>query len=516
MDKIFEKKSILIFVISAVFIITYIFFLGSYPLLDADETRYVGMAREMMKTNDFMTLYLNGNYFFEKPPLFFWIECISFKLFGASELTARLPIVLLSLMPLGLLFCLCAKAKGLKFAFISSIILMTTLEYAFLTKIAILDSVLASFCVSSVLCYFYTFFTHQKNKKWFWLLVYVFMGLAVLAKGIPGMAVPAGTIIISSVIFKSYKETFKSMLYGLPVFLIIALPWHILMFQTYPDLFYQEYIYKHHILRFLGSDVIHRNEPWYFYIITLIWGLTPYTVMFLGIKNIKSDKIITLNTVAGLWILVFFSLSGTKLITYILPVYPFLAVITAEIWSCYIEKDSKLLKYSILTVYSILVLGVILFPFVSAYLLKEDAGNMYLMQISLAGASFYLIRSIIKNERFNSFVFQAVFTALLIGFVTPLAYRIDYSFGENDLIRFAKFAKQKNYTISTYKTGARYSLLYYSELPKIDFHKNNNINWLNNELNKKNNLLIMRNRDIVHEDVKIKYNGVKYSAVEKK
>lgn len=513
MEKILEKKNILIFVLFVVFIIAYLFFLGSYPLLDADETRYAVMAREMLKTNDFMTLYLNGSCFFEKPPLYFWIEVLSFKMFGISEFAARLPIVLLSVLPLGLLFGLCNKIKGFKFAFIAAATLMTTLEYAIITKIAILDSIFTSFCVSSVLLYFYTFFVEQENKKWFWLFAYIFMGFAVLAKGMPGVVIPFGTILVSSIIFKTHKETLKSFLYGLPVFLLIALPWHILMLKTYPGLFYQEYIYKHHILRFLGSEVINRNKPWYFYILTLIWGLIPHTLIFLGVKNIKLDKFLKLNVIAGLLTLIFFSLSGAKLITYILPIYPFFAVIIAEIWIYYIKNDNKLLKYSMLLINSILAFGALFFPFAAAYILNGETGNMHLMQISFAVSLFYLIRSIAKDERFNSFVFQTVFMALLIGFTGPLAYKIDYSFGQNDLIRFAKFAKEKNYTISTYKTGSKYSLLYYSGLPQIDFHPYDNKEWLNGELKKENNLLIMRNKDIESLPVEIRCRGIKYSAV---
>lgn len=199
--------------------------LGAYPLLDVDETRYVNMAREMFQTKDFLTLYLNGDYFFEKPPLFFWLECLSFKLFGVvSELSARLPIVLLSLLPAGLLLFLCRKVKGDKFAIITTATLFTSLEYIFLTKIAILDSVLTSFVVSSVLCYFYTFYVEEKNKKYFWLFTYVFAALAVLAKGIPGIAIPALTIGISTIVFKTYKETLKCS-WGILVFLLITLPW---------------------------------------------------------------------------------------------------------------------------------------------------------------------------------------------------------------------------------------------------------------------------------------------------
>ncbi|MBP3820103.1 glycosyltransferase family 39 protein [bacterium] len=515
MEKILGNKKLLLLVMVFVFILTYLVSLHSYPLLDVDETRYVDMAKKMLNTNDYMTLYLNGEYFFEKPPLFFWLECLSFKIFGVSEFSARFPIVMLSLLPLGLLFGLCNKIKGFLFAFITTIILMTTLEYALITKIAILDSVLSSFCVSSVLSYFYTFFVEDKNKKWFWLLSYIFMGLAVLAKGIPGFVIPVGTIFISTIIFKTYKETLKSLLYGIPIFLLIALPWHILMLKTYPGIFYQEYIYKHHILRFLGSEVIHRNEPWYFYILTLIWGLIPHTIMFFGIKNIKMDKFLSLNLIAALTTLVFFSLSGAKLITYILPIYPFIAVIIAQIWCHYIEKDNKLIKMSLLILNSILVFGALVFPFVAMYVFKVKLDYMYLVLVALFIVSFYLLSCIIKNKRFTSFVLQSVFFALLLGSETPLAYNVDYSFGQNDLLKFAKIAKENKFTISAYKTGTRYSLLYYSDLPQIVFKNEDNQDWLNEELKKKNNILIMRNRDIENYPVKIKNRGVKYSIIER-
>ena len=71
--------------------------------MDVDETRYVAMARDMFLSKDFLTLYLNGEYFFEKPPLYFWQECLSFALFGKiNEFTARFPVALLEFF---ILFC---------------------------------------------------------------------------------------------------------------------------------------------------------------------------------------------------------------------------------------------------------------------------------------------------------------------------------------------------------------------------------------------------------------------------
>lgn len=429
--------------------------LGTYPLLDVDETRYVNMAREMFNTKDYLTLFLNGDYFFEKPPLFFWLECISFKLTGCiNELTARLPIVLLSLLPAGLLFSLCKKVKGERFAITSTMVLLTSLEYVILTKIAMLDSVLTSFAASSVICYFYTFYAEEKNKKYFWILTYIFSALAVLAKGIPGIAIPALVIAVSTIVFKTYKETFKYC-WGILIFLLIIVPWHLIMLKMYGSLFFDEYIMKHHILRFLGSDVIHRSQPWYFYILTLLWGLFPHIfVLLLKFKHINlKDKFLTLNFIAIMSILIFFSLSGTKLITYILPIYPFFAVLIGTIW--------------------------------------------------------------IKMHKLKLFLFTVISMSILSGFLTPCIYKFNYSFGQNDLMKYAEFAKQNNYTISTYLTGRKYSLLYYGNQSKIDFHTEEDLNWLNKELNKKNHIVIIRNKEIKNLPVKITQKGVKYSIIER-
>ena len=164
MKNFFNKRDNLFLILFISFAIIYVMLLGAYPLLEPDETRYVTMARDMFTSGNYLTLYLNGEYFFEKPPLFFWLESLSFWFFkDISEFTARFPVVILSLLPLGLLFSLSEKVKNQKFAFLNSAILLTTLEYVLITKIAMLDSVLTSLVSSSVLCYFFTFFVSEEK-----------------------------------------------------------------------------------------------------------------------------------------------------------------------------------------------------------------------------------------------------------------------------------------------------------------------------------------------------------------
>lgn len=462
MKNFFNKRDNLFLILFISFAIIYVMLLGAYPLLEPDETRYVTMARDMFTSGNYLTLYLNGEYFFEKPPLFFWLESLSFWFFkDISEFTARFPVVILSLLPLGLLFFLSEKVKNQKFAFLNSAILLTTLEYVLITKIAMLDSVLTSLVSSSVLCYFFTFFVSEENKKYFWYSCYILMGLAVLAKGIPGVVIPAGTILAGTIIFRTYKETtLKNMPAGIVLFLIIALPWHIIMLLKHGSLFFNEYIIKHHLMRFLGAEVIHRNEPVYFYFVTLLWGLFPWIFSLLSSLrkprkfNLENgyDKFLVLNITAILVILLFFSCSGAKLITYILPVYPFFAVLIGHIWY---ERSMK--KFMVIV---------------------------------------------------------AVMT-ILGGFASPFGYKLDYSFGQNDLMQFAKMAKDNNYTISTYKTGKKYSLLYYSGLKNVEFQTGENPEWLRNELCRKNNYLIVRNKEIkdLPVNTEIVKQGVKYSII---
>ena len=534
-----KKKNFWIYlIIGIVLFFGYVFLLGSYPLLDPDETRYVNMAKEMLSSRDFMTLYLNGEYFFEKPPLYFWLECIGFTLLGnVSEWTARLPIVALSILPLALIFDLCRRIKGSRFALISSLVLLTSAEYVLLTKIAILDSVLTSLVASAILFYFYTFFVQEKNKKYFWILTYIFTGLSVLAKGIPGLALPLGVIFISTIVFKTYKETFKYSILGAILVLLITVPWHVLMLKIYPDLFFDEYIYKHHILRFLGSEVIHRNQPWYFYLLTILWGIFPHIFVvlpkivqnaFSSVKekaiNFKFDlknnfsKFLLLATVASVVIMLFFSSSKAKLITYILPIYPFLAILIGNMWLNYIKNDNKIVTKSLLIMNGILTFVGIVAPIVLIFLPKAIKSLfvplLLLAPVVILPFTFFIIKLLKKNKRFKAFLLQIIFISVMIGVLTPFGFNVDYYFGQSDLMKFAQMAKENQNTISTYLVGRKYCLLYYSGLKKIDFKTDEDMEWLKNELKKENNFVIMRNKKIKDLPVKIKEKGVKYSIIE--
>lgn len=468
----------------------FIFFfnIGNYALMDVDETRYVSMARDMFHSKDFLTLYLNGEYFFEKPPLYFWGECLSFALFGkVNEFTARFPVALYGTLSTLLVYFTGKKIISRRYGFISALILATTLEFVMLAKFAILDIVVTTCIGFSVMFGFLTQFVSDKNKKYMWWLFYIFSGLAVMAKGIPGFIVPFAVMFFVTIYNRTFKQIFKPqyILPGFALFFLIVLPWHIVMLKMHDPLFFNEYIMKHHINRFFSSSEIDREQPFYFYFVTVLWGLIPWVFsgIAVGITKLKtfkniavselnnSQKFMMFNIIAFIVTMLFFSSSSTKLITYILPVYFFTAFILGFIWEDYIfnEKYKKPVNLSVYILGGICIFAAIFACFMQYYLpAKIYADVLIIKWFCIVMVAIFGISSILfalKNNRKGVFAVYALLVIITSAFGTKLFYNMDYEFGQNDLMYFAKYAKANNKKIVVLNNERKYSVLYYYGAP---------------------------------------------------
>ena len=206
-DFVFKHQEL--FTILGLCILFYFLFfhnIWAYSLMDVDETRYVSMSEDMFRSKNFLTLYLNHQYFFEKPPLYFWGECLSFAVFGKiNEFTARFPVALYGTLSCFLTYFMGRKLVSRTYGVVAALIQATSIEFLILAKYAILDIVVAT-CVWFSLCFgMYTYFCEEKNKKYFWWLFYLFSGLAVMAKGIPGFVVPFGSMFFIAIFSKKFK-----------------------------------------------------------------------------------------------------------------------------------------------------------------------------------------------------------------------------------------------------------------------------------------------------------------------
>lgn len=541
--KTFTVKHADIFTLIGLLILFFFIFfynIGNYALMDVDETRYVAMARDMFHSKNFLTLYLNGDYFFEKPPLYFWGECISFAIFGkVNEFSARFPVALYGMMSCLLLYFTGKKIVSRSFGVIASLILATSMEFTILAKFAILDIVVSTCVAFAVMFGFITYFCRESRRKYYWWLFYIFSGLAVMAKGIPGFVLPFGTMFFIGIVTGHLKSYFKPKYFivGLLLFLLVVLPWHLIMFHIHDPLFFDEYIVKHHINRFFSSSEIHRAEPVYFYFLTLLWGLIPwvFSAIAVGITKIKTIKKISYNSlslphkyllfnwVGFLVTLIFFSVSKTKLITYILPIYFFTANIIGFAWKDYIEngKYKKAINLSVYILGGIMIFAGFAAMFTKYYLpaqLYQDILNVKWLCIGLV--LFLGISSIIcaiKNKNWGVFFTYVIFMTILSAFGTKEMFNIDYKFGQNDIMEFAEYAKENNNEVVIFGYGKKYSLLYYLGR-HVTFETANNYPYLDKALKNPNTLFIIREDEYKEiaaneDDFEILKTGRKYMLI---
>ncbi|MFU8797455.1 MAG: glycosyltransferase family 39 protein [Gammaproteobacteria bacterium] len=308
-------------------------FLGTRPFSVPDEGRYSEIPREMVERADYVTPYLNGIKYFEKPPLLYWIQAASIKTFGLSEWALRLPTALIALLG-----CLMTYMGGRllydrKTGFLSGIILATSILYYAMAHSITLDMAV-SVALTACLLAFIMGMQYPPGMKRRWLLsaMYIFAGFAVLTKGLIGIVFPAmiiGAWILVCHEWRSLKHMYLPS--GVLLFLVIVLPWHILVQQANPE-FFRFYFIEQHFERYFTMNAGRYKPDWFFIPITLI-GFFPW-IVFLGQAitqqiRMRTKREIFLLLWAGL-ILIFFSLSNSKLIPYVLPIFPPLAIITGH------------------------------------------------------------------------------------------------------------------------------------------------------------------------------------------
>lgn len=357
--------------------------LGTRPLSNPDEGRYTEIPREMAVSGDFVTPRLNGVKYFEKPPLVYWLSALTFRQFGVNEFTARLWGALFAIFGVLLTYAAGRALYGRGTGIWAAISLSTTLIYYVLSQIILLDMAVAV-TMSGALFAFIVAMREPAGKKRFGLFMgmYMFMGLATLSKGLIGIAIPGAVMFFWILLLNRWKALWPFYpISGTLLLLAIAAPWHVLAAQANHD-FLNFYFYHEHWLRF--TTTIHRRyEPWWFFIPIFIGGLFPW--VFFSVRSIrlslpggwKARKKHAEAWFLVIWILfiiLFFSKSQSKLVPYILPVFPACAVLVgrflSNLWQG--ETDMKCRAGAIGFAVTCLLLGIAAF----AYPAPEDQPEM--------------------------------------------------------------------------------------------------------------------------------------------
>ena len=324
-------------IILALFAALFLVFLGSRPLSVPDEGRYSEVSREMLVTHNFTTPKVDMVPFLDKPPVYYWLGAGSMKLFGVNKFAIRLPGALCALLGILMIYFACRRIFDRKTGIISAIVLGTSPLYFFAAHYANLDLEVTIFITLSLLSFLVGYVDKSEYRRyWFWGQ-YAFMALAFLTKGLIGIAFPA-MIIGSWILITNNWSLLKKMEIPLGVLIIFLLcaPWVLKVQQENPQ-FLRYFFYFQQVRRFLLTGYNNQFGFW-FYLPIIFAGTLPWSIIAIPgigkfktlLKNLSQYFIELFLVLWAVLVIIFFSIPSSKIVGYILPAIPPIAILIAR------------------------------------------------------------------------------------------------------------------------------------------------------------------------------------------
>ncbi|MHB8798599.1 MAG: phospholipid carrier-dependent glycosyltransferase [Thermoanaerobaculia bacterium] len=309
------------------------------PLVDPDEGRYAEIPREMLVTGDWILPHENGLVYIEKPPLSYWLVAGSYRLFGVNEAAARFPGKLATVGTMLALFLFARRQAGERAGALAALFFGGSLLGFGLARIVLIDPILTAAQTAAVLSFaaLAERDLSRPRERALALGFAVAVAAAVLLKGLVGVLLPGGAVLLWTAA-TGRTRPLRTLLSPLPVlaFLALAVPWHVAAALREPG-FLRFYFVHEHFERFLLPDHRRPGAPWYF-LAVVAGGFLPFTPLLPRLRAIWPGRrragwaARPLETFLFLWVLLvvaFFSLSKSKLIPYVHPVFPALALLLA-------------------------------------------------------------------------------------------------------------------------------------------------------------------------------------------
>jgi len=298
-----------------------------------DEGRYAEIAREMLASGDYVTPRLNGLKYFEKPPLQYWFSALGFRVFGLDEWTARLWPATTGFTLIVVAVCLWWRWRGPDTGLVVGSVLASAWGVLLGAQILTLDIGLAFFHSLALLAFIGAHRPRAtpKARAWAMMLVWAAMAGAVLSKGLVGIVLPGLALVVYAAVERDLSVLRSAFtLRGIVVFLALTLPWFVLVQRANPE-FFDLFFVQEHFRRYLEPGHNRPGQWWYFLAIGALF-LLPWTGSvpgaFKDAWHAPREGTLRPGRLLVIWalvVLVFFSLSRSKLPFYILPALPAVA-----------------------------------------------------------------------------------------------------------------------------------------------------------------------------------------------
>ncbi|MDP8263531.1 MAG: glycosyltransferase family 39 protein [Candidatus Ancaeobacter aquaticus] len=341
-----------------------LFFLGngSFPLIGDSEGNYAELAREMMEMKDFIVPHLNYVPYLEKPPFFYWLTALTYKVMGCNEAAARLWAAIPALGLVIITYGAGARLKNRLYGFMSALILGTSFGFIMMSKICYMDMLFSCLIGLSLLLFYVGI---EKHARKYFYMFYIVLALAVLTKGFAGIILPVLVIIAYICVTRRWRILKNIyLLEGVIIFIVVAAPWHVAAAIKNKE-FLWYYFINEHVYRYLGIryPIDYFHGPIYYHVLRLFAMLFPWSIfipagIYYYIKKIGKKENWLFFAVWFLTILIFFSLSKAKANYYMLSALVPVALCIGLVWEAGIVDMARKIERRIVAItFSIYILA---------------------------------------------------------------------------------------------------------------------------------------------------------------
>ncbi len=449
-----------------------IIMLGSWGLTESSEARYATITKEMVLNNDFLNPTLLGIKHFHKPPVTYYLTALSYKIFGINEFGARFFMELALVFQIFLVFKITLLLyKNIKIAFAASLIYFSFPITIIAVRTLTTDAFLTTFMLA---CGYFWLRYKQNSKTYFLYLFYFFLGLIVETKGPVGLIIPVSFIALYKIINKEKIETSIHQFLGFLLFLGISSAWYIAVIVKNEGLF--DYFFYNQLVERVSENKFRRGKPFWYYLLIMPFIGIPwlfYLIFYLksNLKSIIKEK--GTNLILLITFLVFFtilSLSTSKLVLYVLPLFFILAIYSANFLSKCHEKVIKIIS----NLY-VLLIFLIALPVIILYFLATDI-SINLMYALINLLVFGLLSLLLNKYMYNTNYLKPGYLGVL--FILSILFTSIHIFKENELK--INSVKPMAEFIKAHSNNNSEVFVYNYLLPSLSFYLDEEITTINN------------------------------------
>jgi len=463
------KNKLYIFLFIAFLALT--FMLGSWGLTDSSEARYAEIGKEMFINKDYINPTLLGIKHLHKPPVTYYLTALGYQIFGVHEFAARFFMQVALVFQLFLVFKITLLLyNSEKLAFTAALVYFSMPIAIIAVRTLTTDAYLATFILASI--YFWLRYK-QQNKVYLLYLFYLFLGLIFETKGPVGFIVPLTFIITHKIINKDKIQLTIHQFLGFLLFLFIAASWYIVAIKNNEGLF--DYFFNNQLVERVSQNKFKRGKPFWYYILLFPALGLPWVFYLLSyfknnlktiIQKKKTDFILLITFIV---LFVVLTISTSKLILYVLPLFFVLAIFSAKKLSKSSEKSIKIYSLIHLILTLLITTTIVVLPFIDS---TFEVNNL----IAIGSLFVFGGLALFLNKKLNNTNYsKPAYLGSL--FIVALIFSANQFFKSNEL-KINSVKPIADFIIEN-DTNESEVMVYNYLLPSLSFYLNKNITTIN-------------------------------------